>query len=60
MTDSKHRPGLRFTKDFQFYDHSGSNMWRSYCAGDVVSDAVDIEWLLSLGAPVDRIEIPTK
>jgi hypothetical protein len=61
MTD----PGLRFTKNFQFYDHSGSNMWRSWSAGDVVNDPSDIEWLLSIGAPVDRTEIrpetfPTK
>jgi hypothetical protein len=56
MTD----PGLRFTRDFEFYDHAGSNMWRSWSAGDVVSDEKEIAWLLSIEAPVDRIEIPTK
>jgi hypothetical protein len=48
------RPGIRFTKDFQFYDHSGSQMWRSWSAGEIVDDPRDIEWLTNLGAPVAR------
>jgi hypothetical protein len=47
------RHGIRFTRDFEFYDHSGSNMWRSWSAGDVVNDPRDIEWLTSIGAPIE-------
>jgi hypothetical protein len=53
MTDDM-KPRLRFTKDFQFYDHSGSNMWRSWSAGDVVDDRKDVEWLTAIGAPVEE------
>lgn len=52
--DTKHRPGIRFTADFQFYDHSGSNTWRSFSAGDVVNDQKDVQWLTSIGAPVEE------
>jgi hypothetical protein len=48
------RPGIRFTRDFQFFDHSRSQMWRSYRVGDVVDDPGDIEWLTAIGAPVEE------
>jgi hypothetical protein len=53
LTNEK-RPGLRFTKDFQFFDHARSHTWRSFRSGDVVDDPGDIEWLTNLGAPVQE------
>jgi hypothetical protein len=54
LADTKHRPGIRFTKDFQFFDHSRSHTWRSWRAGDVLEDPKDIEWLVAIGAPVEE------
>ena len=54
LSDTEHRPGIRFTRDFEFYDHAGSNTWRSWRRGDVVNDPRDIEWLFSIGAPVEE------
>jgi len=48
------RPGIRFTKDFQFFDHSRSQMWRSYRTGDVVDDPAEMQWLTNIGAPVEE------
>jgi hypothetical protein len=52
--DTERRPSLRFTKDFQFFDHDGSHMWRSYRAGEAVSDEKEIAWLVAIGAPVEE------
>jgi hypothetical protein len=48
------RPGLRFTKDFQFFDHARTHMMRSWHRGDVVSDEKDIAWLVGIAAPVEE------
>jgi hypothetical protein len=53
-SDTKPRPGLRLITDFQFFDHDGSHMWRSYRAGDAVSDEKEIAWLVAIGAPVEE------
>jgi hypothetical protein len=50
-SDTKPRPGLRLITDFQFFDLDRS-MWRSYRAGDVVSDEKEIHWLVGIAAPV--------
>jgi hypothetical protein len=48
---------VRFTKDFSFFDQrSIAHQWRSWRAGNVVSDPKDIEWLTKLDAPVELIE----
>ena len=62
MTDNtKPRPGLRFTKDFQFFDHARTHMMRSWHRGDVVTDEKDIAWLLALQAPIEELKKePTK
>ena len=53
MTElANEKRGIRFKNDFQFFDHSRSHTWRSFRAGDVVDDPKDIEWLVSLDAPV--------
>ena len=52
--DTKPRPGLRLITDFQFFDHDGSHMWRSYRAGDVVDDPAEMQWLTKIGAPVQE------
>jgi len=55
MTElANEKRGIRFKKDFAFYDHSGSQMWRSWSAGEIVDDPRDIEWLTNLGAPVEQ------
>jgi hypothetical protein len=53
LTDTN-RPGIRFTKDFGFFDHARTHMWRSWSAGDVVDDPRDIDWLVGIGAPVQE------
>jgi hypothetical protein len=50
--DTNQRLGLRFTRDFSFYDEHGTHLWRSYRAGDVVSDEKEIHWLVGIAAPV--------
>jgi hypothetical protein len=60
FANTKPRPGLRFAKDFAFFDQrSIAHQWRSWRIGNVVSDPKDIEWLTALGAPVEKIEIET-
>jgi hypothetical protein len=53
LENEKRRPGLRFTKDFQFFDHDGSHTWRSFNRGDIVDDPRTIEWLTEIGAPIE-------
>jgi hypothetical protein len=53
MTElANEKRGIRFKKDFAFYDHSRSQMWRSWSAGEIVDDP--FEWLTNLGAPVKQ------
>jgi hypothetical protein len=54
MTElANEKRGIRFKKDFQFFDHARSHTWRSWHAGDVLDDPKDIEWLTALGAPIE-------
>jgi hypothetical protein len=53
LADTEHRPRLRLTSDFQFFDQDVSHTWRSFRAGDIVDDPRTIEWLTSIGAPIE-------
>jgi hypothetical protein len=55
MTElANEKRGIRFKKDFQFFDHARSHTWRSFRAGDVVDDPAEMQWLANIGAPVQE------
>jgi len=54
MTElANEKRGIRFKKDFQFFDHARSHTWRSFRAGDVVDDPAEMQWLTNIGAPIE-------
>jgi hypothetical protein len=48
---------VRLTKKFAQLD---GYQWREFPAGAVIRDPQTIEWLIRVGAPVERIEIDPK
>ena len=47
---------LRLIEKDVFYDLAGTQLWREWGEGAVVTDPHDIELLEARGAPVERIE----
>ena len=48
---------LRLTSRYTVYVESGSNLFRDWPAGAIVSDQVEIAFLESRDAPVERISL---
>ena len=57
MTELNTKYLLRLTERFVVYVESGSNLFRDWPAGKVVTDPTEILFLEERGAPVERIEI---
>jgi hypothetical protein len=49
---------LRLISDHAIYDIAGSNLWREWRKGAIVTDQTEIELLESHAAPVERIIEP--
>ena len=58
MTESVKRYHLRLIERHVFYDIAGSNLWREWRKGAVITDQTEIELLESHAAPVERINEP--
>jgi hypothetical protein len=52
MTDNTKPSEVRLKSHFWFYDDR-RHCSREFLEGSVVSDPADIEWLLSIGAPIE-------
>ena len=58
MTELERRYRLRLISDHAIYDIAGSNLWREWRKGAVITDQTEIELLESHAAPVERINEP--
>jgi hypothetical protein len=56
MMEKQHGYHLRLRERFTVYVESGSNLFRDFAAGSIVTDPDTIEFLESRDAPVERIE----
>jgi hypothetical protein len=58
MTDLNTRYSLRLLERFTVYVESGSNLFRDFAKGSLVTDPDTIAFLESRDAPVERERIP--